>query len=69
MIIPIGSNPRNPRKCSIIFLISMMWLYIILGNLINNSETQQEIYRLMKQKDLREGKVHNLMRASLSSGM
>ena len=37
-------------------------MYLILGDLLTNQEYNQEIYKLMKIRDVNNGQVHNLIR-------
>ena len=63
-----GSEKKchSPRKCIFIVILSISWIYVILGNLVTNNEYQNEIFKLMKAKDAKEGKVHNLIRGIIN---
>ena len=41
-------------------------MYLILGDLLTNKEYNQEIYKLMKARDINNGQVHNLIRGIYS---
>ena len=58
-------HARSPGRCLVILFMTIAFMYVIVANIVSNYEKNQECYRIMKQMDLRNGRVHNLMKASL----
>ena len=64
----VATRKNHYKRCVFITFLMLSWTYVIVCSLMSNHDTQQEIYRMMKAKDLADGKVHNLIRGIYNKG-